>query len=114
VVSSYQYQQYKAVVGASWAKSALSKYQSASPPWSFQALYAALDATWLQEQEEIEARQIDGKSSARLEPLSGSQISDLLFRDKAYMDVLANQVHDHQSHTNHQTSMHCRLQLPGR
>jgi hypothetical protein len=79
VVSSYQYQHYIAVVGANWAKSALSNCQSASPPRSFQALYAALDAAWLQEPEEIEARQTDGKSSARLEPLSGSQISDLFF-----------------------------------
>jgi hypothetical protein len=34
----------------------------------------------LHEQEEIEARKIDGKSSTRLEPLSGSQIPGLVFQ----------------------------------
>jgi hypothetical protein len=58
---------YKAVVGATWAKSVLSSSQSASPPWDFQTLYAALDAAWLQEQEEVEPRQFDGKMHGRSE-----------------------------------------------
>jgi hypothetical protein len=68
------------VIGASWAKSALSISQSASPPWSFQALYAALAAAWLQEQEEIEARQIDGRSSAGPENLTVPQVPGMFFQ----------------------------------
>jgi hypothetical protein len=39
---------YKAVLSATWAKSALSRSQSASPPLTFQTLNAAIDAAWLQ------------------------------------------------------------------
>lgn len=52
---------YKAVVGAPWAKNAISTFQSSNPPWNFEQLYKALDAALLQEQEEIEACQRDGK-----------------------------------------------------
>lgn len=63
---------YKAVVGAQWAKNALSISQSSVPPWNFQQLYTALDAAWLQEQEEIEARQRDGRSSKRVSNASST------------------------------------------
>jgi hypothetical protein len=71
---------YKAVVGATWDKSALSSSQSASPPWNFQTLYAALDAAWLQEQEEVEARQFDGKVHGRSETTVVKQIPGLYFQ----------------------------------
>ena len=47
---------YKAVVGAPWATSALANSQSTVNPWDFQQLYTALDAAWLQDQEEQEGR----------------------------------------------------------
>jgi Zinc knuckle len=68
---------YKAVVGATWANSALSSSQSSSPPWNFQTLYAAFDAAWLQEQEEVEARQFDGKVHGRFETTVERQIPGL-------------------------------------
>jgi Zinc knuckle len=71
---------YKAVVGATWAKSVLSSSQSASPPWDFQTLYAALDAAWLQEQEEVEPRQFDGKMHGRSETTVDRQIPGLYFQ----------------------------------
>jgi hypothetical protein len=42
-----------------WAKNPLSSAQSSSPRWGFQKLYAALDAAWMQEQEEADARRGD-------------------------------------------------------
>jgi hypothetical protein len=68
------------VVGATWAKSALSSSQSASPPWTFQTLYAALDAAWLQEQEEAEILQFDGKVHGRSETTVERQIPGLYFQ----------------------------------
>lgn len=56
---------YKAVVGAPWAKSALSMSLSANPPWTFQQLFTALDTAWLQNEEEVAARQRDGRSHTR-------------------------------------------------
>jgi hypothetical protein len=65
---------YKAVVGVTWTKSVLSSSQPASPPSNFQTLYAPLDAAWLQEQEDVEARQFDGKVQGRSETTVERQI----------------------------------------
>jgi hypothetical protein len=42
-------------------------------------LYAALDAAWLQEQEEVEARQFDGKVHGRSEATVERQTPGLYF-----------------------------------
>ena len=67
---------YKAVVGASWTKSALANSQSTFNPCDFQHLYTALDAAWLQDQEEQEGRKKDmniGQSALHKEIKSSSK-----------------------------------------
>ena len=45
-----------AVIGVEWAKSALTQSIASTPAWTFQQLYTALDAAWLQEQRQQSAR----------------------------------------------------------
>lgn len=71
---------YQAVVGASWAKASLSASQSSNPPWTFQQLYSSLDAAWLQEQEEIEARQRDKGSRSNIESISNGMIPGIFYQ----------------------------------
>ena len=73
---------YKAVVGAEWAKNALSSSQSSNPPWNFQQLYSALDAAWLQEQEEKEARKRDHKPSSS--KLNNETVPGLFFQGQGF------------------------------
>ena len=40
------------VIGLDWAKSVLSQSIASRPSWTFQQLYTALDAAWLQEQKQ--------------------------------------------------------------
>jgi hypothetical protein len=47
------------VIGLPWAKEPLGRCQSAKQPWTFAELYAALDAAYLQEQEEQDSRRRD-------------------------------------------------------
>ena len=75
---------YKAVVGATWAKSALSNSQSSSPPWNFHQLYSALDAAWLQEQEEKEARKRDGKIDISSSKVSNESVPGMFFQGQGF------------------------------
>jgi hypothetical protein len=50
---------HEAVIGLPWAKEPLGWCQSAKQPWTFADLYAALDAAYLQEQVEQDARRRD-------------------------------------------------------
>jgi hypothetical protein len=71
---------YQAVVGASWAKASLSASQSSNPPWTFQKLYSSLDAAWLQEQEEIEARQRDKGGRNNIESISQGTLPGIFYQ----------------------------------
>lgn len=47
---------YEAVVGHSWAASALTNCYSSTPPWDFDRFCSALNAAWLQEQRRVHAQ----------------------------------------------------------
>ena len=49
----------KAVIGAPWARPALSQVYSTNGDWTFEDLYTSLDGAWLQHQEEKENQQKD-------------------------------------------------------
>jgi Zinc knuckle len=71
---------YKAVVGAHWAKASLSASQSSSPTWTFQQLYSSLDESWLQEQEEVEARQRDNGGKSNSGPISRESLPGIFYQ----------------------------------
>jgi hypothetical protein len=71
---------YEAVVGASWAMSSLSASPSSTPTWTFQQLYSSLDASWLQEQEEVEARQRDKGEGVKIDTVSKGNIPGIVYQ----------------------------------
>ena len=58
-----------AVIGVEWAKSVLTQSLAAIPPWTFQQLYTALDAAWLQEQKQKEGIRRDRTDVHRSQPM---------------------------------------------
>jgi len=52
-----------ALVGTDWAKPVLAQSTSASPAWSFQQLFTALDTAWLHEQREKDSKAKSSSSS---------------------------------------------------
>ena len=48
-----------ALIGTEWAKPVLTQSLAFTPPWTFQQMYTALDAAWLQEQKQNESRKRD-------------------------------------------------------
>ena len=55
---------HEAVIGTEWAKPVLTQSLASTPPWTFQQMYTALDAAWLQEQKQNEGRKRDPPQNA--------------------------------------------------
>jgi hypothetical protein len=72
-------------------------------------LYAALDAAWLQEQEEVEARQIDGRSSGSYDASLKKLFQVYFFKGKVCMDGLEILDHAHQLQASHLIRTHLEL-----
>lgn len=57
-----------AVIGIEWAKAVLTQSLASTPPWTFQQMYTALDASWLQEQKQNESRKRDSSRVPSIMP----------------------------------------------
>lgn len=57
-----------AVIGTEWAKPVLTQSLASTPPWTFQQMYTALDAAWLQEQKQNESRKRDSTRTQSMMP----------------------------------------------
>ena len=56
-------------IGVEWTKIVLTQSLAAISPWTFQPLYTALDAAWLQEQKQKEGCRHDQHNIPRTQPL---------------------------------------------
>ena len=53
------------VIGTEWVKPVLTQSLASTPPWTFQQMYTALDAAWVQEQKQNESRKRDPQNAVK-------------------------------------------------